>query len=90
VSGNTSSNYERRTYEKALIVIMAAFILIAGAWVVVQAATQGKDVSITGKISCTFCNLPASSNCTKECCKACVGSGDPSFYRMPKGTSIFS
>jgi hypothetical protein len=60
--------------KKAMVVVVAVLLLTAAGW---AASSKGKEVTITGKISCTFCNLPAASNCSKECCQACIKSGDP-------------
>lgn len=72
--------------KRALVVMMAAVLATAVGWAAVQGATQGKEVAITGKISCTFCNLPAKGNCTKECCQACIASGDPVLLSDAKGS----
>jgi hypothetical protein len=48
---------------------------------------KGEEVTITGVITCTFCNLPAAGGkCTKECCQACIKSGDPILLQDEKGS----
>ena len=69
--------------KRALAVTMAILLLAATGWAAEKAKV--KEVTITGKISCTFCNLAAQSNCTKECCQACLKSGDPVLLSDAKG-----
>jgi hypothetical protein len=39
---------------------------------------QGKEVSITGKVTCTFCNLShPGKTCEPGCCERCIKAGDP-------------
>ncbi len=60
--------------KRALLVLMAVCILTSTCW---AAAPKGEEVTITGKITCTYCNLPASGKCSLECCQNCIKSGDP-------------
>ena len=69
--------------KKAVLVLMAVLVLTATCWA--QDVPKGQDVTITGLISCTFCNLPAVGKCSKECCQACVKSGDPVLLTDVKG-----
>lgn len=71
--------------KRALVVMMAVLLLTAIGWAAEQGTPKGKEVTITGKVSCTFCNLPGQANCTKECCQACIKSGDPVLLSDPKG-----
>jgi len=71
--------------KKALVVFVAALLLSATCLAAERGAPKGKEVSITGKMTCTFCNLPAPGNCTKECCAGCVKSGDPVLLSDAKG-----
>jgi hypothetical protein len=65
------------------VVIGACILLAVGSTYFVfgaasPPAAQGKDVSITGRLSCTFCTLAHPEKlCTPECCAACVKAGDP-------------
>ncbi len=63
--------------KKALLVLMALVLLNATCWA--QGMTpKGQETTITGKLSCTFCNLATpSKQCTKECCMDCIKAGDP-------------
>ena len=39
---------------------------------------QGEEVSLTGKISCTFCKLShPDKTCEQGCCERCIKAGDP-------------
>jgi hypothetical protein len=67
------------------MLIMAVLLFATVGWTAVQEASKGEDVTITGKISCTFCNLPTPGHCTKECCQACVKSGDPVLFTDAEG-----
>ena len=43
-----------------------------------EMSAKGKEISVTGEMSCTFCKLsnPAKA-CEKGCCDRCVQAGDP-------------
>ncbi|MEW6658225.1 MAG: hypothetical protein AB1424_06170 [Thermodesulfobacteriota bacterium] len=69
--------------KKAVLVLMALLLLTATCW---AAAPKGQEVTITGKMTCTFCNLPAPGKCSKECCQACLKSGDPVLLEDAQGT----
>ena len=47
---------------------------------------EAKQVTIAGKLSCTFCTLAHPDKpCTPECCTACVKAGDPPSVTDAKG-----
>lgn len=47
---------------------------------------EGKKVTMTGKLSCTFCVLAhPEMTCGKDCCLKCVKSGDPVMLTDDKG-----
>ena len=47
---------------------------------------QGKDVTLTGLLSCTFCNLSKMGNvCEPGCCERCVKAGDPPLFTAEDG-----
>ena len=72
--------------KRAILVIMAVLLLTATCWAAQGMAPKGQDTTITGKLSCTFCNLPAAGGtCSKECCQACIKSGDPALLTDEKG-----
>jgi hypothetical protein len=71
--------------KRAVLVFMAVLLFTATCWAQV-AAPKGKDVTITGMMSCTFCNLPGGAKCTKECCQDCVKAGDPVLLTDDKGS----
>ncbi len=62
--------------KKAALVILALLLLTTTCWAQ-GLAPKGQEVTITGVVSCTFCNLPGGGKCTKECCQDCVKAGDP-------------
>jgi len=64
---------------------MALLLLTATCWAQTTQAPKGQDVTITGMMSCTFCNLPGGATCTKQCCQDCVKSGDPVTLTDEKG-----
>lgn len=68
--------------KKAVLVLMVLLLVAATCW---AAAPKGKEVTITGKMTCTFCNLPAMGKCSKECCQNCIKSGDPALLQDAKG-----
>jgi hypothetical protein len=85
--------------KKAILAILAIFLATSAAWAAEPVMEKskgmekgkmihmekGKEVTITGRISCTFCNLPAAMECTKECCTACIKAGDPVLFSDEKG-----
>ena len=71
--------------KRALLVLMAVLLLASICWAQ-GAAPKGEEVTITGKMTCTFCNLPAPGTCSKECCQACFKSGDPALLEDAKGS----
>lgn len=69
--------------KRAVLVLMALLLLTTTCW---AQAPKGQDVTMTGMISCTFCNLPGGGKCTKECCQSCVKAGDPVLFTDAKGS----
>lgn len=70
--------------KRAVLVLMAVLLLASICWAQGM-APKGQDVTITGVMSCTFCNLPAAGKCTKECCQNCAKAGDPVLLTDTKG-----
>jgi hypothetical protein len=68
--------------KRALLVLMTVLLATSICW---AAAPKGQEVTITGKMTCTYCNLPAPGKCSKECCQACLKSGDPTLLEDAKG-----
>ncbi len=68
--------------KKTVLVIMALLLLASVCW---AQAPKGQEVTVTGVMSCTFCNLPGGGKCTKECCQNCIKSGDPVLLSDAKG-----
>jgi hypothetical protein len=77
------------------LVLRSVVLLLVLVWMAVPAfaakeakATpiKGKEVSLTGTVTCTFCKL---SNpkiaCAAGCCEACIKSGDPPLLTDTKG-----
>jgi len=69
--------------KKAVLVVMALFLLTATCWAQ-KPATKGQEVTMTGMMTCTFCNLPAMGKCSKECCQNCIKAGDPPLLTVDK------
>lgn len=69
--------------KKTLLLVMAVLLMASISW---AAAPKGQEVTITGKMTCTFCNLPApAKGGTKECCQNCIKSGDPTLLEDAQG-----
>lgn len=67
---------------KRKMFITTAMLLVAGiaylAFAAVDTSVSGKEVTVTGKLSCTFCKLAhPDKTCSPECCTNCVKAGDP-------------
>ena len=73
--------------KKALLALMVLFLLTATCWAQEKGASKGQDVTITGKLTCTFCNLATPSKaCNKACCQDCIKAGDPALLTDAKGS----
>jgi hypothetical protein len=47
---------------------------------------KGQDVSISGKVTCTFCNLAnPGKTCQQGCCERCIKAGDPPMLTTADG-----
>jgi hypothetical protein len=68
--------------KRTLLVLMAILLLVSICW---AAAPKGEEVTITGKLVCAFCNLPAMGKCGKECCQNCTKAGSPAIIEDSKG-----
>lgn len=68
--------------KKAVLVLLAVILLASTCW---AQGPKGQDVTMTGMMTCTFCNLPGGATCTKQCCQDCVKSGDPVTLADAKG-----
>ncbi len=61
-----------------IVVMVAGTYLVSGTAAPGPAAANGKNVTVTGRLSCTFCTLAHPDKpCTPECCTSCVKAGDP-------------
>ncbi|MEM5786923.1 MAG: hypothetical protein AAGU11_06355, partial [Syntrophobacteraceae bacterium] len=69
--------------KKVAVVLVMVFMLTATCWAAGK-GPEGQDVTMTGKISCTFCNLPKAGQCSMECCQNCIKSGDPVLFSDSK------
>jgi hypothetical protein len=92
-------SYEGRKEKKMkrTIILAAVCLLVAGTGYFAiaaeqekpakeKAATSGKQVTMTGNISCTFCKLAhPDMTCKPECCTACVKAGDPPMLTDAEG-----
>jgi hypothetical protein len=66
--------------------------VVAGTALTVMAAKEdisggkGKEVTLTGRLSCTFCTFAHSGKqCNKGCCMECIKAGDPPLLKDEKG-----
>ena len=75
--------------KKTILVLMALLLLTATCWAANPVGgpppAGGQEVTMTGMLTCTFCNLPGAGKCSKECCQACIKSGDPALLTDAKG-----
>jgi hypothetical protein len=82
---------------KRTVILAVVCLLIAGTGYFAFAAEQekaktekapasGKDVTMTGQLSCTFCKLAnPTMSCKPECDTACVKAGDPPLLTDAEG-----
>jgi hypothetical protein len=72
--------------KKATIVAACILLAAAGVYLLVFSGTSAdqpraaaaQDVTITGRLSCTYCTLAnPDMSCTPGCCADCVRAGDP-------------
>ena len=76
--------------KRAVLVFMAFLLLTTTCWaqrkpVGGSPPGEGQNVTITGKMTCTFCSLPAPGKCSIECCQDCIKAGDPVLLTDAKG-----
>ncbi len=69
---------------RALFVMVSVLFLSSICWAA-SSPPKGKEVSISGRLTCTYCNLPAAAKPNKVCCQNCIKSGDPSLLEDAKG-----
>lgn len=49
-------------------------------------SAKGKEITVTGQLSCTFCKLSnPQKSCEKGCCERCVTAGDPVLLTAANG-----
>jgi hypothetical protein len=69
--------------------LVLALVVIAGLSMVALAkgnATKGKEVEITGQLSCAFCKLSHPEHpCATGCCVSCIKGGDVALITDAKG-----
>jgi len=68
--------------KKAVLVLIALLLLTTMCW---AQAPKGQEMTVTGMMSCTFCNLPGGGKCDKKCCQDCIKAGDPALLTDDKG-----
>lgn len=72
--------------KKAVIVLMAVVLLAVTGFAAEKGSMKGKEVTITGYVSCTFCSMGSGKQCmSKECCQECLKAGDPVTLHGQKG-----
>jgi hypothetical protein len=81
--------------KRHMLELGVVLLLVAGAGTVltVQAAKddaggpKGKEVSLNGRLACTFCSLAHPGKpCKEGCCKGCIQAGDPPLLIDKEGT----
>jgi len=86
---------------KRTIILVTVCLLVSGVAYYALAAEQekaktekapeksiasGKEVTMTGHLSCTFCKLShPNMNCKPDCCMGCVKAGDPPMLTDAEG-----
>ncbi len=69
--------------KKSSIIALCIVFVAGGTCLVIgagggQAVPQGREVTLTGKLSCTFCTMAhPDTPCPPGCCAKCVKAGDP-------------
>jgi hypothetical protein len=67
-----------------LLVLFVALSVMAA--MNMKMSAKGQEVTITGKVSCTFCTLSHPGQaCPKGCCANCIKKGDPPLLTDAKG-----
>ncbi|MGA2071324.1 MAG: hypothetical protein ABSG97_08230 [Sedimentisphaerales bacterium] len=82
---------------KRIIILATVCLLVAGTGYFAIAAeqekpksdktsTSGKQIAMTGNMSCTFCKLAhPDMTCKPDCCTTCVKAGDPPMLTDAEG-----
>lgn len=71
------------------LALACAVILVVFSWMAIPALSEptapaGQEVTLTGKATCTSCEIQGKS-CKAGCCEACVKGGDPVMFTDEKG-----
>jgi hypothetical protein len=70
----------------AIVALMMAPVARAEEKAPACPVAKAEKVTLTGKLSCTFCTLAHPEKaCKKECCVACVKAGDPPSLKDAEG-----
>ena len=68
------------------IVMVAAMAALSVGADKPAAPAKGKEVTVTGRLSCTMCTLThPEMPCDKGCCQTCIKAGDPALLTDAKG-----
>jgi hypothetical protein len=68
------------------LALLVAVVLVVGTGLALSVGAakdetggiKGKEISLTGRLSCTFCSLAhPDMACKKGCCSHCIQAGDP-------------
>jgi hypothetical protein len=94
-STNQTSDFTKGDKKMKRIALRCIMMLCVLAWAAAPVmatkdgkgvAIKGKEVSITGKITCTFCKLAhPDKTCEQGCCERCIKAGDPPLLTAEDG-----
>lgn len=78
--------------KRTMLLSMLISVVVLGMTLTVLSAkaksgsTRGQEVTLTGKLTCTFCTLSHPGQaCPKGCCADCIKAGDPPLFTDAKG-----
>jgi hypothetical protein len=88
--GDDNSGRERSTPMRRLA-LACTVALLSLAWMAFPAfsgkemSIKGKEISVVGKVTCTFCALAGKFACEEGCCERCIKAGDPALLTDADG-----
>jgi hypothetical protein len=85
--GKEGFEMRRRMVFPVVVLSVLSFCLIAFAESSDKgAAVKGKEITVTGQLTCTFCKLAnPEKKCPPGCCENCVKAGDPPLLTADDG-----
>jgi len=68
----------RTSWHRAVLAVLALASVAPALAAPPEVASEGTETTVTGRLTCTWCNLPhPKANPDRKCCVRCIRAGDP-------------